>query len=73
MVQNIFDLINSKADPNPTWRQLTHARETRQIQKFEEALNLIEQFTIAHKMSISDEVRNPFNKNLYHQREDYNS
>ena len=26
IVQNIFDLINSKTDPNPTWRQLSQAR-----------------------------------------------
>ena len=26
MVQNIFDVINTKADPNSTWRHLTQAR-----------------------------------------------
>jgi hypothetical protein len=41
MVQNIFDLINSKADNNATWRQLTYARERRTLDSFEEAISLV--------------------------------
>ena len=73
MVHNIFDLVNSKADPNPTWRQLMHARETRQISSFDQALQLVEELETAFKLGPSDEVRNPFNKNLFNPREDYNS
>ena len=72
MVQNIFDLVNSKADDNSTWRQLQYARERRNLHTFDEALTLLEDFAHAHRINIIDEVRNPFNKNI-HQKEDYPS
>jgi len=42
------------------------------LHTFEEALTLLEDFSHAHRITISDEVRNPFNKNI-HQKDDYNS
>ena len=35
MVNNIFDLINSKADQNATWRQLMKAREAKEMLTFD--------------------------------------
>ena len=72
MVHNIFDLVNSKADNNATWRQLIYARERRNLHTFDEALSLLNDFSHAHRMNIEDEVRNPFNKNIY-QKDDYHS
>ena len=72
MVQNIFDLINSKAENTSMWRQLSYAREKRRIESFEEAISMINEFIHAHRLNITDEVRNPFNKNVYSPK-DYTS
>ena len=53
MVNNIIDLINSKAAQAPLWTELMHRREQRIPTTFEEAILLVENYINIKRLKIS--------------------
>jgi hypothetical protein len=62
MVHGILDLIDSKTEHSLLWNDLIHLKEVRNPCSFDEALNLVDYFSGANSLNISDHVTNIFNK-----------
>lgn len=70
MVMGVFDLIDAKTDHDALWIDFIKLKEKRNPYTFDEALNLLDYFSGANHINISDSVSNLFNKRYYHPQEE---